>query len=179
MSAVSRSEAKTAQAITESTSELSDIDLGGGAVHIDSIKSIAKAVSDGTKADATGGTTLSGVTIAGVPVFIDQDGPHVATVGAGGNPLNQVLDAGVRAALQQAGISLELPGPIKKVTGAEGNIVATGLIVSLDDSPLVKLIPPGTGLPADPTGKTTLVLGQAAATAVAGGAFGDLTSAVA
>jgi hypothetical protein len=178
MSAVSRSEAKAAQAITESTSELSNIDLGGGVVHIDSIKSTAKVVTDGIKAQATGGTMLSGATVAGVPVFIDQDGVHVATMGAGGNPLNQALDAGVRAALQQAGITMEVPGPIKKVTDAQGDIVATGLIVSMDDAAFVKLIPAGTGLPADPTGKTTIVLGQAAAVASAGGAFGDLTSTV-
>ena len=178
MSATSHSEAKTAQAITESTSVLSNIDLGGGVVHIDSITSTAKVVTDGTKATVTGGTIISGATVGGVPVTIDQDGVHVATVSGGGNPVNQVLDAGVAAALQTAGISLSLPGPIKKVADAEGDIVATGLIASLDDSPLVKLIPPGTGLPADPTGKTTIVLGQAAATASAGGAFGDLTSSV-
>lgn len=178
MSATSHSEAKSAQAITESTSVLSNIDLGGGVVHIDSITSTAKVVTDGTKATVTGGTILSGATVGGVPVTIDQDGVHVATVDGGGNPINQVLDAGVAAALQTAGISLSLPGPIKKVADAEGDVVATGLIASLDDSPLVKLIPPGTGLPADPTGKTTIVLGQAAATASAGGAFGDLTSSV-
>ncbi|HZQ85755.1 MAG TPA: hypothetical protein VFA83_12995 [Acidimicrobiales bacterium] len=178
MSATSHSEAKTAQAITESTSVLSNVDLGGGVVHIDSITSTAKVVTDGTKATVTGGTILTGATVGGVPVTIDQDGVHVATVDGGGNPLNQVLDAGVAAALQTAGISLSLPGPIKKVADAEGDIVATGLIASLDDSPLVKLIPAGTGLPADPTGKTTIVLGQAAATASAAGAFGDLTSSV-
>ena len=176
MSATSHSEAKAAQAITESTSTLSNVDLGGGVVHIDSIVSTAKVVTDGAKATATGGTTLAGVTVAGVPVFIDQDGVHVATMGAGGNPVNQVLDAGVRAALQQAGISLELPGPIKKAVDAEGDVVASGLIASLDDAPLVKMIPPG--LPADPTGKVTIVLGQAAATASAAGAFGDLSSTV-
>ncbi|HZQ85367.1 MAG TPA: hypothetical protein VFA83_11040 [Acidimicrobiales bacterium] len=178
MSATSHSEAKTAQAITESTSVLSNVDLGGGVVHVDSITSTAKVVTDGTKATVTGGTIISGATVGGVPVTIDQDGVHLATVSGGGNPVNQVLDAGVAAALQTAGISLSLPGPIKKVADAEGDIVATGLIASLDDSPLVKLIPPGTGLPADPTGKTTIVLGQAAATASAGGAFGDLTSSV-
>jgi hypothetical protein len=178
MSATSHSEAKANEAITESTSELSNIDLGGGAVHIDSITSTAKVVTDGTKAVVTGGTILSGATVAGVPVTIDQDGVHVATISGGANPVNQVLDAGVAAALKTAGISLELPGPIKKVTAGEGEIVATGLIASLDDSPLVKLIPPGTGLPADPTGKTTMVFGEAAATASAGGAFGDLSSAL-
>lgn len=178
MSATSHSEAKAHEAITESTSVLSNVDLGGGVVHIDSITSTAKVVTDGTKATVTGGTILTGATVGGVPVTIDQDGVHLATVSGGGNPVNQVLDAGVRAALQQAGISLELPGPIKKVAEAQGDIVATGLIASLDDSPLVKLIPPGTGLPADPTGKTTIVLGQAAATASAAGAFGDLGSTV-
>jgi len=176
MSTTSHSEAKANQAITESTSSLSNIDLGGGVVHIDSILSNAKVISDGVKAVVTGGTTLSGVTVAGVPVFIDQDGAHVATMGAGGNPLKQVLDAGVAAALKTAGITFDLPGPIKKVADAEGNIVATGLIVTLDDGPLVALIPPGSGLPADPTGKTTIVLGQAAASASAAGAFGDIGS---
>jgi hypothetical protein len=179
MASTSHSEAKTAQAITESTSELSAVDLGGGVVHIDSIRSIAKVVTDGTKAEATGGTTLTGATVAGVPVFIDQNGVHVATMDAGGNPVNQLLDAGVRAALQQAGIGMEVPGPVKKVAEAQGDIVASGLIVTLDDGPLVKLIPPGTGLPADPTGRTTLVLGQAAATASAAGAFADLGATIA
>jgi hypothetical protein len=178
MSATSHSEARKTDAITESTSVLSNVDLGGGVVHIDSITSTAKVVTDGTKATVTGGTILTGATVGGVPVTIDQNGVHVATTDAGGNPLNQVLDAGVRAALQQAGISLELPGPIKKAADAEGDVVATGVIAVLDDSPLVKLIPPGTGLPADPTGKTTIVLGQAAATASAAGAFGDVGSTV-
>jgi hypothetical protein len=159
-------------AVSQSEATLSNLDIGGGAIHIGSIVSTAKATSDGTKGDASGGTTLTGATIGGVPVTIDQAGVHL-TVKDVPNPLNQVLNATVTNTLAQQGISLVLAGPVITKHDSLGDIVDGGLLITLNDSALVSLLPASvkSSIPVDPTGKTTIVLGEASAHADAGSSF--------
>jgi hypothetical protein len=165
----------TGGAVTaESVSRVNDIILGGGAVHIESVLSITKATSDGTKADATGSTSVVGLTVAGIPVAINENGVSLAGQINTGNPLAPALDP-VLAALTTAGITLKLAGPVKTVDGAHADVLAGGLIVSMDNAVALNNVPNEvrTQLPLDPTGKLTLVFGQASALADATPGFAE------
>ena len=56
-----------------------DVSLAGGVIRIGSVTSTAQATTDGVAADGKGTTTVTGMTVAGVPVTVDQDGLHVAS----------------------------------------------------------------------------------------------------
>lgn len=173
---------KDGLAVAESIATVQSINLGGGAVKIDKVVSVAKAVSDGAKAEVTGRTTITGLTIGGQAATIDENGVRLAGQGAG-NPLvpGAPLDP-LNAALKQAGITLTLANPIKTIEGSKGEIVAGGLIIGLDNTPFVSQIPPevfaavvvpGFGGIPPLGGKTTLILGQATASAFGNPGFGE------
>jgi hypothetical protein len=81
-------------------------------VHVGAVTSAATGTTDGKHADAKGSTTVTGLTVAGVPVTVDDHGVSVA--GTGVVPPG-AADA-VTSALQQAQITLALTAPVKKVT---------------------------------------------------------------
>ncbi len=60
-------------------SAVTDLNLAGGAIKIGSLLSEAVVVSNGKVATGHAKTTVTGVTIAGIPVTIDHDGIHLAT----------------------------------------------------------------------------------------------------
>jgi hypothetical protein len=161
--------------VAEATSKLSDIVIGGpGGLVIKGLVSTAKATSDGTKAEVTGGTTIFGATLGGVPVTIDENGITVQEQSSG--PLGGVLDQ-LKPVLDQLAITAKLTTPVKTVEGAGGEIVTTGLVVTLDNAPYLANLPPELKgqLPVDVTGRTTLVFGQASAKAAATPGFGEFT----
>jgi hypothetical protein len=172
--ATSTATLKDGAVIAESVSRVSDIILGGGAVHIESVLSTTKATSDGTKADATGSTSVVGLTVAGIPVAVNQDGISLAGQVNTGNPLAPAIDP-VLTALQTAGITIKLAGPVKTIDGGHADVLAGGLIVSFDNAVALNNVPPEVRgqLPLDPTGKTTLVFGQASASAEATPGFDE------
>ena len=53
------------------------VSLGGGAVTMDSVESVAHAVTTGKTATGTASTTVHGMKIGGVPVTLDDKGIHV------------------------------------------------------------------------------------------------------
>lgn len=61
-----------------SQSAVTNLSLAGGQIDIGSLVSSAVAVSDGKVAHGHANTTVSGVTIAGIPVTIDREGIHLA-----------------------------------------------------------------------------------------------------
>jgi hypothetical protein len=89
------------------TGVLHDLVLAAGVVKIGSVQSTAAAVSDGRTATSTGSTTLSGATVAGVPVTIDEAGIHASTV-------HEILpgqaEQTVNTALGNLGMSVRLIG---------------------------------------------------------------------
>jgi hypothetical protein len=159
--------------VAESASRVSDIILGGGAVRIGGVVSSAKASSDGTVATVTGGTTVVGAFVNGIPITIDANGVSVAGQ-FGSGPLAPVLDP-INAVLQQLGISMRLTGPTQTLEGGSGEIVSGGLLISIDNSPFLSQLPPelSSQLPVDPTGTLTLFFGQTAAKASATPGFGE------
>ncbi|MDQ1373489.1 MAG: hypothetical protein QOJ09_827 [Actinomycetota bacterium] len=170
----STSSIKTGTAVAESVSRASDIILGAGVIRIESVVSHAKAVSDGTTGDAAGSTAVVGFTIAGFPVAVTQDGVSIAGQINTGNPLLPAVDP-VNAALQTIGASVQLSKPKVTKDGPRGEVVAGGLIITLDNSIVLGNVPPEAkaNFPVDPTGKTTLVFGSASATSEASPGFGD------
>jgi hypothetical protein len=79
------------------------------------------ATSDGGVPKLTGGTTITGATVADKPVTIDATGVH--------GP------AEVERALADAGIRLTLAGPTKLAGKTAGQLAATGLRIDLELSP--------------------------------------------
>lgn len=153
-------------------STVRDVTLGK-VVHIASIVSSATGTTDGARADAQGSTVVSGVTVNGIGVTVDEHGVSVAgTTVLPAGAANAVTDA-----LAQAQITLVLTKPLKRVTGGRveystGGLVATTpfgtltlggaqLVLSatrVDDAPLVD---PGNPLPGVlPPGATTAQVGQ-------------------
>jgi hypothetical protein len=165
---------KTGLAVAESVSRASDIILGAGAIRIESVVSTAKATSDGTTADAVGSTKVEGFTIAGFPVAVTTEGVSIAGQVNVPNPLGQVIDP-VNAALEALGAKITLSNPIVTKEGGAADVIAGGLIISLDNALLVGDLPPEVKaqLPLDPQGKLTLVFGSAAASADASPGFGS------
>jgi hypothetical protein len=107
-----------AGAVAEAFSHADDIALAGGVVKIGSVTSTAKGTTDGVKASATGSTLVKDVTIAGVPVTIDEKG---VTVQGNNAPVNSAASAAVNAAITNADMSIAVSEPSGKPEG--GNIV--------------------------------------------------------
>jgi hypothetical protein len=106
------------------------VDILGGLLHIDSIKSKATASSDGATAKGAGNTVVSGVKVAGVEATIDNTGVHVAQsntpLGGAIAPVNQLINQ-VLGALN---FKSELLRTTNSPNGAQNNVTAGGLVIS-------------------------------------------------
>jgi hypothetical protein len=174
MTSSSTASIKTGTAVAESVSRVSDIILGGGTIRIESVVSHAKAVSDGNAADAQGSTAVTGFTIAGFPVAVTTEGVSIAGQFDVPNPLGPALDP-VNATLETLGMQVRLSKPVVTKEGGKAEVVAGGLIISVDNAIVLDNVPGEIKgqLPADPTGRTTLVFGQASALSDASPGFAD------
>lgn len=135
-------------AVVSASSSLHDVKIAGGLISISSIASTAKAVSNTVTGTGSAATTVTGATIAGVPVTIDSNGVHIKGVGS---KLPSLTDT-VNKALKQSGISIYVARPTKTVHGANVTLDAGNLIVLFQQSQYVAQ--------ANDTG-TLLVLGGA------------------
>jgi hypothetical protein len=98
------------------------IDIAG-VIHIESVVTDVTATSAGGDTTLDGGTTVTGATIAGSPVAIDDEGVRGAI---GGVDVNQVL--------QVLGITITLPGPAQLDEGATGQLASAGLRIDIVES---------------------------------------------
>lgn len=108
----------------DSISTIRDVSLGGGALTISAVRSVAHAVSDGKKATGTGSTTIAGMKVAGQPVTLDSTGIHVA----GHGTALPSLDA-LNKALEQSGLKVFVANPTKQVKGPAATVFSGQLIV--------------------------------------------------
>jgi len=114
-------------------STVKDLDLAG-VVKITSIVSRVTIASDGTTPKASGSTVVSGASIAGQPVSIDQSGVHVISASA---PLNAVASQIVDSAIGSIGMEIEVSQPSQTSSGG---------VISYNSGSLVFLwSPPGSG----------------------------------
>ena len=102
--------------------KISDIDIGGGAVHSESVTS---QVNTNGKT-AGGGTTVVGMTVANVPVTVDQNGLSIA---GNGDPLNQQVDSAVNQVLTNFGMQFAMSGAQKVQKGATLSYTAGSLVI--------------------------------------------------
>jgi hypothetical protein len=114
-----------ARATGEATSSVRDVTVAG-VVHVAAVTSRATGSTDGLHAEATGSTVVSGLTVAGQAVTIDDTGLHVAGVGV---PADQALDA-VAAVLAQAQVTLALGPPTRHVQAGRVEYATGSLLIS-------------------------------------------------
>jgi len=112
-------------------STIHNLDILGGLLHLDEIHSTAQATLDGvslSKADAN--TIVTGVTLAGEPVTIDDTGIHVVTSGDGGAAAKQVNM--VLASLKSQGIVIRLASKDRSIK--RGNVSAStgGVLIAFE-----------------------------------------------
>ena len=131
-------------AISLGTAQVSDVTIAG-VVHVDSIITKAKAVTNGKHGTVSGNTLVSGVTVNGQAVTVDQKGVH-----AGGHtvPVFDPIDNGqVQQALQQAGITLKVAAPTDSVKGASAERSLGGLEVTFQPGAFENALPSPIGDP--------------------------------
>ncbi|MCW2607489.1 MAG: hypothetical protein JWO60_2182, partial [Frankiales bacterium] len=115
--------ASKAVAVSETVAQ--DLSLAGGVITIGSVVSKAKAVSDGVKGTAKGGTTVSGMEIAGVPVTVDGSGIRVQEQEVP-NPLPAQA---VNEAVKALGLQVTVTEPRTVTTGGGVTYQAGALVL--------------------------------------------------
>ena len=110
--------------VVDATSVVHNVSLGGGVITIDSVTSVAHAVSDTVTGTGTAQTTVNGMKVAGVPVTVDSSGIHVGPQNGPLPPTDQL-----NAALQQSGFQIYVAKPSKTVKGAAITLDAGSLIL--------------------------------------------------
>jgi len=155
--------------ITAATSTVKDINLGG-VVKIASVTSSATATSDGTHAKVTGSTVVSGMTVAGQPVSVDQSGVHVISSSA---PLNAIASQIVNTAIAGMGMKIEVSQPTQSTDSGDANYDAGSMVFYWS--------PPGSGGQTFTAtiGGATIALQAAPGSAVSSTGVGATTGAVA
>jgi hypothetical protein len=104
-----------------------------GLITIDSVTTSLVATSDGGDTKVSGGTTVAGASVLGMPVTIDATGIHPA--GASDTvlgPLLATITTSLIDALKQAGVSVTVAGPVKLDGGSSGQLTSTGLKVDFE-----------------------------------------------
>lgn len=114
-------------AVVTAVSTVRDINLGG-VIQIASITSTASGTTDGTKGTGLANTVVTGATIGGVPVTIDESGVHVQGQGSSLDGLDQI-----NSVLKNAGFAIYVAKPTKTVSGSGVSTNSGNLIVTQDN----------------------------------------------
>jgi hypothetical protein len=114
-------------AVSTARSEIQNLDLAG-VLKIDHIVSTAKATSDGEKGSGTASTVITGATVMGQGVTIDETGLHF---GDTNTPIDAVVQQVAKQALDSAGIKVTLGPATKELQGASAVLGANSLVVTL------------------------------------------------
>lgn len=125
VNALARTQTDDAGAHSEATSAAQGISIAG-VLKIDSVTSTATATTSGDRGDGEGHTTVSGVTVAGQPASIDENGLHLAD--QQGVPIGAVANQVADQALKAAGITVTATKPSKEVDGGTVTVNA-GVVV--------------------------------------------------
>ena len=159
-SVASRSDAKVTKTQTLSESEviLEGVSLLDDHVKIQSVHSLARTASDGTKSVSDGNVEVAGLTVGGVHVGVDSHG--ITAPDQGPIPGVDATEA-ANAVLKQLGISLSLTTGSGGTKGGVSDRVSNGLLVSLAN-PVS-----GVGPVAVPPGRFEIVLASTAADSLA------------
>jgi hypothetical protein len=114
-------------AVATAESTVQDLSLAGGQVTIGSARSTATVTVDGGHATTRGGTTVTGMTVGGVPVTVDGSGLHVAGQTVGNPVPQQTVDDAVKA----LGLTVLLTRPRTTVQSGSAAYDAGALVLVL------------------------------------------------
>ena len=114
-------------AVSTSRSEIQNLDLAG-VLKIQHIVSTAKATSDGTKATGTANTVITGATVMGQGVTIDETGLHF---GSTNSPVDAVVQQVAKQALDSAGIKITVGPATRELQGASSVAGAQSIVITL------------------------------------------------
>ncbi len=114
-------------AVSTARSEIQNLDLAG-VLKISQIVSTAKATSDGEKGSGTASTVITGATVMGQGVTIDETGLHF---GDTNTPVDAVIQQVAKQALDAAGIKVTLGPATKELQGASAILGANSLVITL------------------------------------------------
>jgi hypothetical protein len=121
---VSQSVIEGDQLVARSRTFVSDVTLFGGIMAIDSVVTDLVATSNGTDSTSDGSTTVSGVTVLGLPAVIDGDGIRFVddpTADPGDNPVGGPVDDALGGALDPVEDGLtEAVDPLNQLLGELG-----------------------------------------------------------
>jgi hypothetical protein len=120
---------KDGVAIGTAVSQLTDVDLMGGIIHIGSVSTSINVKGDGKKATSTGSTVVTGLTVGGMGFVVDEQGVRPVGVPVPGSP---AIPGNALDPLKQLGITIS--GLTEKhsqdATTATRN--AAGLVITVD-----------------------------------------------
>ena len=153
--------------VVDASTTLSGVHLVGGLVRIGSIRSQSHVTDDAAgKRTATTDLEITGVTVAGIPSQITEDGLVVGSPSGGLGPILQQLQTQVNELLRALGLTISLL-PAEEDPDAEGGAVASSAGLLLELSQTVNGLPtvPGPLGEIDPNGTFvgSVQLGQTAA----------------
>jgi hypothetical protein len=130
--------------VVQATTVLTGVKLVGGLIDIGSIRSSSKITDDGSgKRTSDASFEATGVTVAGVPAQITQDGLVLGGPAGATGPIQQQLISALQPLLDGLGVKLELLGT-HEATDENGQAVASADGILLEVSLNVQ------GLPAVP-----------------------------
>jgi len=130
----SKNVATADKVVTTARSALGDVSLLGGTIVLNGVVVTSTSSSDGAKGVAGGKATLGGITIAGQEFSFGPDGfeaagQHTDIPGLPNDPAK---------ALEQLGVKIELPKPVRTTKGDQATSDMAGLRVDIDTSVLRK-----------------------------------------
>jgi hypothetical protein len=123
----------------------SGLKLLGGLITIGNVDITSKTVSDGKKAVTTGNVDITSVTIAGKSLGIDGKGLNLA----GKKTKLPDVPSTITDLLSKIGISFDYAPTTRSVTGPQGSLKASGLVITVDTKLLHDALAPLTGVLAD------------------------------
>jgi hypothetical protein len=110
------------------TSRIADLSLLKGLITADSIRVVTSATSNGKVATSDITSRVVGLAVAGTPFVVDRDGVHAA----GQTPPIPGLPDDPAKALEQLGISFEVPQGQRTAKGEGATAFLEGLKISID-----------------------------------------------
>lgn len=114
-------------AVATARSVVQNLNLAG-VLKIDQVVSTATAKSDGDTGSGEAHTTISGATVMGQGVTIDENGLHFGTTN---QPVDAVVQQVAQAALDNAGIKVTVGLATKELSGPSAVLGANSLVITL------------------------------------------------
>lgn len=115
-----------------SSSTVTGIELGGGLIRIETITSRAEATSDGVTGAGDAETTVAGVTVAGTPATLDDEGLRIGGDGEA-TPVGRTAGEVAAQLLEQSGMQVVVTEPTIEQDGPTATAIAGSVLVAMSD----------------------------------------------